>query len=281
MSYKLMALIHDMIGLNVVPKAVLMALASYAKDDGSGCFAGQASIAQRAGCGERTARKYLAFLEGKGLIKRAHRQRKDGSRTSDDHELSVHAIETYRHRVPDGRGACDDLSNRHGRSIQPAQNVDPTGAQGQSNRQGVPDKNLSVESVSESIRRIGQSLDHPPSILPPEGGASRDSTGAAVAGAPSTSEELKFPKPEPKTPEQFEAERQRQLRLVRERIVANQSVGNPNTDGVVITGNFSRPKPALRSTPNEFDRSKAAYQRKAEKRAAAAARRAATGGSQK
>lgn len=55
-------------------RAVLVAVAWFAKDDGTGAFPSQATIAQRAGCSERTARDKLTQLEAEGsLVRVGHR----------------------------------------------------------------------------------------------------------------------------------------------------------------------------------------------------------------
>ena len=63
-------------------KAVLLVIASYAGPDGS-CYPGQETIARQACCSVKTVERSLAAFEERGWITRQHRQRRDGSRTSD------------------------------------------------------------------------------------------------------------------------------------------------------------------------------------------------------
>jgi hypothetical protein len=272
MSFRLVAQIVETVGLDLAPKAILIAVASYAKDDGNGCFAGQQSIAKRAGCNERTARKYLKLLEQRGLLRRRHRQRRDGSRTSDEYELSVHKIATYRHVVPDG--PVDNLPNRNDPSTQTARMVEPTGTKDQPNRHHVPDKNLSVESINESIRGSSQNSDHPLPISPPEGETCRDITKSDVATASANPRRSKNRQPENEAEriERIERSREWQLQYVQQCLAKGQSA---NTPAPVNSGSFALSRPSVLPKLNEFDRSKAAYERRAAKRAAAAARRAA------
>lgn len=69
-------------GLSPKAKSALMALASYADPVGRS-FPSQQTLADDMGCSERTVRSALAELESEGWIVREHRQRRDGSRTSD------------------------------------------------------------------------------------------------------------------------------------------------------------------------------------------------------
>lgn len=63
-------------------KLTLMALADHADDDGE-CWPGQKYLAEKCGTTDRTIRRRLKTLQDKGYITREHRQREDGSRTSD------------------------------------------------------------------------------------------------------------------------------------------------------------------------------------------------------
>jgi hypothetical protein len=70
-------------------KLVMVVLANWADEDDSSCFPGQKAIAQRTEQNERTVRRLLVELEEDGWIKREHRQRSDGSRTSDRYYLQI------------------------------------------------------------------------------------------------------------------------------------------------------------------------------------------------
>lgn len=63
-------------------KFVLVALADNASDEGY-CYPGQARIASKTNLTDRAVRTHLTYLELHGFIRRAHRYKKDGTRTSD------------------------------------------------------------------------------------------------------------------------------------------------------------------------------------------------------
>jgi helix-turn-helix protein len=67
-------------------KLVLICLANYSDSEGVS-FPGQETIAKNAGVTSRTVRRALLELEGANLICRGHRQRANGSRTSDFYQL--------------------------------------------------------------------------------------------------------------------------------------------------------------------------------------------------
>jgi hypothetical protein len=90
---------QDLPGLS---KSVLVALANYADINGEHCFPGQKKLALKTGWSERAVRGALLDLEQRGLIARHHRQRTDGSRTSDEIALN---LSSYRHDVPHGQPA--------------------------------------------------------------------------------------------------------------------------------------------------------------------------------
>ena len=76
---------------NVKPsgrKFTLVALANYSDGEGV-CFPGQKKLAADTGLSERSVWKYLRNLEDEGYISRSHRQRSDGSRTSDEYRLNI------------------------------------------------------------------------------------------------------------------------------------------------------------------------------------------------
>ncbi len=82
MSFELADLAANVVGLEKGPKAVLQALCFFA--DGNGrCFPSQRLLAQRTSYGLRSITTFLAVLEHLGFFVREHRQRKDGSRTTD------------------------------------------------------------------------------------------------------------------------------------------------------------------------------------------------------
>lgn len=69
-------------------KSVLVALAHRADKDGY-CYPGQKALASMTGASESTVRRAIKSLEGKGLISREDRRRKNGSRTSTGYNLPV------------------------------------------------------------------------------------------------------------------------------------------------------------------------------------------------
>jgi hypothetical protein len=108
-------------------KAILLVLANYADGDGV-CFPGQDSIAAQAACTDRTVRAVLTAFEQRGVIARVHRQRRDGSRTSDEIRLVAFAS-ANRKEMPEGQPEAASTrptgnprtSNRKSTSIQPEQ----------------------------------------------------------------------------------------------------------------------------------------------------------------
>src|SRR5690625_2355349 len=69
-------------------KSVLVALAHRADKNGY-CYPGQKALASMTGASESTVRRAIKSLEGKGLISREDRRRKNGSRTSTGYNLPV------------------------------------------------------------------------------------------------------------------------------------------------------------------------------------------------
>jgi hypothetical protein len=69
-------------------KLLLLALADHAGEDGI-CYPGQAKLAEKCGVTERAIRGGLKRLEARHLFVREHRQRADGSRTSDLYYLAL------------------------------------------------------------------------------------------------------------------------------------------------------------------------------------------------
>ncbi|MGN6768499.1 MAG: helix-turn-helix domain-containing protein [Rhizobiaceae bacterium] len=102
---------------NSSEKAILLVLANYVGGDGR-CYPGQQNIGKQACCSERTVREILKSLEGRGIIRREERRRKDGSRTSDIIVL-----------VPfdqPANSAGSDEANRQISPNQPANSAGPT-----------------------------------------------------------------------------------------------------------------------------------------------------------
>ena len=69
-------------GLKPPTRLVLVAVCNYADEHGE-CFPTQKKLGKNTGMTARTVRSHLQALEGAGYISRDHRQREDGSRTSD------------------------------------------------------------------------------------------------------------------------------------------------------------------------------------------------------
>lgn len=125
-------------------KAVLVALADQANERHQ-CTPGQASIAARAGCAERTVRKALKTLEKKGLLTRYRRQRQGGrGRTSDLHIL----------HVPPAAVAGEGSTNRQSGTDQPAIADGTNRQQLPGNHQEDPSREpVSLEKKRQSRRR--------------------------------------------------------------------------------------------------------------------------------
>lgn len=98
-------------------KMVLLMIANYA-DDNFETFAGHKALAAACECSEKTVFRQLALLEERGLIVRSHRQRNDGSRTSDLIRLNtdINANNQTDNLTVRGEIQTDNLSdpNRHG-----------------------------------------------------------------------------------------------------------------------------------------------------------------------
>lgn len=109
-------------------KLIVLVLADYA-DEAWSCFPGQVLIADQTELGERTVRRLLAELESDGVIRREHRQRPDGSRTSD--------------RIYLAGGTPESTENPTGQQRQ------PTGQPRQSNRPPVAGHEPSVDPTVE------------------------------------------------------------------------------------------------------------------------------------
>lgn len=73
------------------PKGLLLLLADYADSEHS-CYPGQARLAGELECSERSVREWLAILEGRHLVRRRARMRRNGrGRSSDRYILAVDA----------------------------------------------------------------------------------------------------------------------------------------------------------------------------------------------
>lgn len=75
-------------GLDQGSKLVLVALADKA-DEQHSCYPGQRLLAAMTCQGERTVRRHLERLESQGYIRRRHRYREDGTRSSDRYVLPI------------------------------------------------------------------------------------------------------------------------------------------------------------------------------------------------
>lgn len=77
---------------NAGAKAVLMALAFHATASGE-CFPSQSLLADEAEMDARSVRRHLTLLERAGFIRKEHRQRRNGSRTSDRVYLNLARVQ--------------------------------------------------------------------------------------------------------------------------------------------------------------------------------------------
>jgi hypothetical protein len=96
-------------GLKSTEKLVLICLANHADKEGF-CFPSQRHIAKTAAITERAVRANIASLVDKGFISKEHRQRLDGSRTTDKYLLNV-GIQSNRNHIPGDRNEI--ASNRN------------------------------------------------------------------------------------------------------------------------------------------------------------------------
>lgn len=95
--------------LGAAQKVTLIVLADCMNTETGKCCPGQAFIAERVGCSDRTIRVYLGQLEGAGLIRRIKRNHPvDGHRLSDGYVLAVGgalpAESSGRSAIPTGSG---------------------------------------------------------------------------------------------------------------------------------------------------------------------------------
>lgn len=95
-------------------KLTLLALANFADADGV-CFPSQERIASDTCQGVRTVRRHLEALISRGILQKNHRQRENGSRTSDEYLLNTQPAKL----------AARDESNRPNSTIQPAKLAGP------------------------------------------------------------------------------------------------------------------------------------------------------------
>ena len=100
MSNKYLRLARKVGGLSSKAKAVLLTLADYADDHGRS-FPSQLHICGLTSLSESSVRRGLVELTEAGIITREHRQRGDGSRTSDliticDHAAEARALDRIR-----------------------------------------------------------------------------------------------------------------------------------------------------------------------------------------
>ncbi len=106
---------------NSSAKLVLMCLANYADRKGY-AYPGQKSLAKDSGLGVRTVQRTLDALVEAGLISKNHRQRDNGSRTSDEYFLNLKSNTPNLHDGPQ--------SNTSLTTIQPATvtgpNIEPS-----------------------------------------------------------------------------------------------------------------------------------------------------------
>lgn len=133
-------------------KAVLLVVASYAGADGT-CYPSQETIARQACCSTKSVERALATFEERGWITRQHRQRRDGSRSSDLIHLSL-------------------SSNAEAREIQPdtvSGRADPTRHGVQSNPTPCPNQTDTVSGLT-TFEPASEQLGEPTPPNPPLGG---------------------------------------------------------------------------------------------------------------
>jgi hypothetical protein len=142
-------------------KLLLMLIARHARDDGTGCVAGQETLATEAHLSERTAREAMGYLERTGIIRRRRRFRKNGTRTSDETLLNVTTTgEICRWSTPDHRQETTETTGRKRRrppAESAAQEVNQSEESVRGEREGAPTRDdgarppLTALSLSDAI----------------------------------------------------------------------------------------------------------------------------------
>ncbi len=93
MSHRAMNWATSVRGVTSTQKLVLMVLADDYRDDEDRCFPNQNRIAERSCLSKRAVVTALAKLSELGLISIAHRQRENGSRTSNEYHINFDRLE--------------------------------------------------------------------------------------------------------------------------------------------------------------------------------------------
>lgn len=128
------------------PKFVLLALADRACDRGY-CYPGQQELAEKTSQSVRAIQNQLTWLEENGFITRAHRQRRDGYRTTDEYQIILGALSSPEPSSPElnsrenGSGENNDVSKAN----------DVQGKKGYSIHQEEP--SVSIQRAREEVRK--------------------------------------------------------------------------------------------------------------------------------
>ena len=148
----------DYAASGVAEKVILLVLANYANEYGIS-WPSQKTLADQAALGERTVRRVLADMEGRGVIRRIVRRRGNGSRQSDMVLLSA-----FERRKPAPPGILDEGPDDgdFGPSDQPA-NGDNRPIRPLDNRPSDPDPPATVAALDTSkiLKRTTTARDVP------------------------------------------------------------------------------------------------------------------------
>lgn len=126
MSAKMLVFVARLVGIPSGAKAVLCTIASFARDDGTGCIASHETIGLYAGCTDRSAQEHIALLEHGGVISRHRRHGESGYRTTDEIVINVARIEaTYQKDLPVGPPYSTGSTYRKNLPVGEAENGHP------------------------------------------------------------------------------------------------------------------------------------------------------------
>ena len=171
----------DYAASGVAEKVILLVLANYANEYGIS-WPSQKTLADQTALGERTVRRVLADMEGRGVIRRIVRRRGNGSRQSDMILLSA-----FEGRKPAPPGLLDEGPDEgpdhcdFGLSDQPA-NGDNRPLRPLDNRPSDPDPPATVAALDTSkILKITTTARDAPARAVPDPGIDQPAAAAAEA----------------------------------------------------------------------------------------------------
>jgi hypothetical protein len=162
---------------NPTAKAILLALANYADDEGS-CFPGQERLAEECECSVRTIQRQMEYLESKGFLRRSRRADGRGARTSDRYFLLLHdklSPDTDDEPTRQIVGASKDEPTRRNTSLKKPERTDASLVE---LRKVLDEKR--AQAVLDHRKRLGKSLTpHAANLLAKRLGECPDPNAAA------------------------------------------------------------------------------------------------------